>query len=89
MIRKNVHYRGRVQGVGFRWTTRRVASGHDVTGYVRNLPDGSVQVVAEGEKGEVDAFLAELEKTMSGHIRDKKVDESAASSEFGAFEIRH
>ncbi len=89
MIRKNVHYSGRVQGVGFRWTTRRVASGHEVTGYVKNLPDGRVQVVAEGEKDEVNAFLADLEKAMAGHIRDRKVDESPACSEFDAFEIRH
>jgi len=53
---------GRVQGVGFRFYAYRVAEMYEVTGYVRNLPTGAVEVVAEGEKAEVEAFLAEVRK---------------------------
>lgn len=89
MIRKTVHYAGRVQGVGFRYTTQRVARGHEVTGYVRNLRDGRVELVAEGERAAVDAFLAGVADAMSGHIDDVHVDETAASGEFRDFGLRH
>jgi acylphosphatase len=52
-----VFYEGRVQGVGFRYSARRVAAGFDVAGYVRNLPDGRVELVASGDEEEVDGFL--------------------------------
>ena len=64
-----VHFSGDVQGVGFRYTACRVAEGYDVTGYVRNLPDGRVECVVEGEKDQVEAFLADLGEHMSGYIR--------------------
>ena len=53
-----VQFSGMVQGVGFRYQTERVAQAFDVTGYVRNTPDGRVEVVAEGQPGEVQRFLA-------------------------------
>lgn len=57
MERVTVLYSGRVQGVGFRATVRHLSRGYDVTGLVRNLPDGRVELVAEGLKAEVRAFL--------------------------------
>jgi acylphosphatase len=57
MQRVTVFYSGRVQGVGFRATVRYLARGYDVTGTVRNLPDGRVELVAEGAKAELAAFL--------------------------------
>ena len=57
MERVTVVYRGRVQGVGFRATVRHLARGYDVTGLVRNLPDGRVELIAEGAKAELQAFL--------------------------------
>jgi acylphosphatase len=56
--RVTVLYSGRVQGVGFRATVRHAARGYDVTGVVRNLPDGRVELVAEGMRAELEAFLA-------------------------------
>ncbi|MFM8807561.1 MAG: acylphosphatase, partial [Chthoniobacterales bacterium] len=58
-----VFYEGRVQGVGFRYTARRVAAGFDVSGYVRNLSDGRVELLASGEPDEVDGFLASLRES--------------------------
>ena len=57
MISLQVFYEGNVQGVGFRWSVRHVAKGFDVTGWVRNLPDGRVELQVTGEEDEVRAFL--------------------------------
>lgn len=65
---KLVHYIGRVQGVGFRATARHLAEGFAVAGYVRNLPDGSVELVAEGESEQVDAFLGAVTRSLSRYI---------------------
>jgi len=89
MRRKTVRYSGQVQGVGFRATTRSVARGHAVSGYVRNLPDGRVEIVAEGEEGEIDAFLKNVEGRMAPCIRGAEVDASPATGEFDGFGVRY
>jgi acylphosphatase len=68
MICKRVYYSGRVQGVGFRYTARHLASGFAVAGYVRNLPNGDVELLAEGEADQVDAFLKAVSDDMQGNI---------------------
>jgi acylphosphatase len=57
MTSLQVFYEGHVQGVGFRWSVRHAAKGFDVTGWVRNLPDGRVELQVTGEEDEVRAFL--------------------------------
>lgn len=89
MIRKTVYYSGHVQGVNFRATARRIAAGYDVTGYVKNLPDGRVELVAEGAQAEVDVMLNELAETMSVYIRETKVDAGDASGQFTDFTIAY
>jgi acylphosphatase len=84
-----VHFKGNVQGVGFRYTTTRTAEGYDVTGYVKNMPDGTVKVVAEGEKKEINAFLDDLKSRMSGHIRDVTQQTAPANDSFSGFGVRH
>ncbi len=79
---------GLVQGVGFRYTTRRAAAGFAVTGYVRNVPDGSVECVVEGDRKEIDAFLAELTEQMSGYIQRRDERTAPATGAFGSFDIR-
>jgi acylphosphatase len=88
--RATVFYAGRVQGVGFRYTAREIACGYDVTGYVRNLPDGRVELVAEGAEEEVRAYAEALRASQLGsHIRNADVNWSEATEEFHGFEIRH
>jgi acylphosphatase len=73
---KRVVYFGRVQGVGFRYTARRLAQGFAVAGHVSNLPDGSVELVAEGAPDQVQNFLAAVARQMAGYIeRDTISDE--------------
>ncbi len=88
VIRRQVLFSGTVQGVFFRATTREVAGGFEVTGYVRNLPDGRVELVAEGEAAELDRFISGVRKAMAGYIRDTEGSDSAARSEFDGFAIR-
>jgi acylphosphatase len=86
--RLTVHYSGRVQGVGFRYTARTVAAGFDITGTIRNLPDGRVELVAEGESAELDAFRAAiLDAGLAGFIRDEQISWMEATNEFRGFEI--
>ena len=87
-IRCRVLYTGRVQGVGFRYRTERIAVGLPVAGFVRNLPDGRVELVAEGSREAVGRFLAGIDADMAGYIRDRQIVEGAATGEFGGFSVR-
>lgn len=83
-----VFYSGQVQGVGFRYTAKTVAAGYEITGLVRNLPDGRVELVAEGSRAELDAFRAALHAAgLAGFIRDEQVDWADAKNDFRGFEI--
>jgi len=86
--RRLVHFRGHVQGVGFRYTTQRIAAGFAVSGYVQNLADGRVRVLVEGEARELDQFFGELRAQMAQYIREVQTDLSPATGEFDDFEIR-
>ena len=80
-------FKGNVQGVGFRYTTCRVAGGYDVTGSVRNCPDGSVECVVEGDAAEIDAFLAEVSEVMGPCIRERTEQTAPASGRFASFGV--
>jgi acylphosphatase len=81
-------YSGHVQGVGFRYTVKSVVSGFDVTGTVRNLPDGAVELVAEGAKDELTAFRQAIRESGMDHfIRNEDVSWAEAKNEFCGFEI--
>jgi len=87
--RRRVVYTGRVQGVGFRFTARQVAQSHAVTGFVRNLPNGNVELVAEGIPTDVDRFLAAIAGAMSGYIDAADVQTQTATGEFKSFGIAY
>lgn len=86
-IRRMLLYSGTVQGVGFRYTTRATASRFDVTGYVRNLPDGRVEVVAEGIVAELDRFQDAMGKALHVYITGVDIENTAATGEFPSFGI--
>src|SRR6266436_7261711 len=90
MISLQVFYEGHVQGVGFRFTVRHIAKGFDVTGWVRNLPDGRVELRVTGDEEEVRAFVdgvaqSELHSLIRKQTEDKLNEPVAARG----FEIRH
>jgi acylphosphatase len=81
-------YSGSVQGVGFRYTVKSVAAGFEVTGLVRNLPDGRVELVAEGAKDELEAFRQDIRGSGLEHfIRKEEASWSQSTGEFRGFEI--
>jgi len=88
MARAEVTYSGHVQGVGFRFTARSIAAGYAVAGYVRNRPDGRVEVVAEGARPEIEAFLAELAAAMGDYIGRIEVNWTEGTGEFKGFGVR-
>ncbi|HXI72340.1 MAG TPA: acylphosphatase [Verrucomicrobiae bacterium] len=86
--RLEIFYSGRVQGVGFRYTVKTVATGFEISGTVRNLPDGRVELVAEGARAELEAFRAAIrDEGLAGFIRDERVTWADAKNEFRGFEI--
>jgi acylphosphatase len=87
-VGKHVRYGGQVQGVGFRYTAQSLAARYPVAGYVRNLPNGTVELVAEGEPGPVDEFLAAVARRMGECITDTTVRDQAPAGHAG-FHIRH
>jgi acylphosphatase len=86
-IRNHVYYSGTVQGVGFRYTARRLAAGRDVTGFVRNLPDGRVELIAEGEGEAVGRFFEDVAAAFEGLVRDVEVRDEAPTGEFRGFGV--
>ena len=89
MIARQVFYEGRVQGVGFRYTVRNIAKGYEITGWVRNLPDGRVELQACGDADEVSAFLTAVEESeLNGNIRKAEKHEIPPFSDAKGFEIR-
>ncbi|MEO0587128.1 MAG: acylphosphatase [Planctomycetota bacterium] len=82
-MRVTVHFSGRVQGVGFRYTAASTAERFAIAGYVQNLPDGRVRLVGEGTKAEIDAYLDALTERMRRGIVERLTDWSQANGEFG------
>lgn len=90
LMKKQVHifYSGMVQGVGFRFTIQKIARSHGVCGWVRNLPDRRVEVMAEAAGEDIDEFINELETVMGRYIHDKEVHLKSVEGEFKNFQIR-
>jgi acylphosphatase len=86
--RLHVFYSGRVQGVGFRYTVKSLVAGFEVSGTVRNLADGRVELIAEGARSELEAFQKAVRESELGHfIQNEQVTWMEASGEFRGFEI--
>ena len=87
MIRRTVHFSGNVQGVGFRYTARSVAKDFKVVGYVRNLPDGRVELAAEGDQAEVGRLIDAILEKMEGFVRNHTTFDSPPTGEFSDFSV--
>jgi acylphosphatase len=86
--RLQIFYSGRVQGVGFRYSVKGVATGFEVTGTVRNLSDGRVELAVEGTQTELEAFQRAIQDSeIGGFIRNEEVVWTDAKNEFSGFEI--
>jgi acylphosphatase len=81
-------YSGRVQGVGFRYTVKSLVTGFEVTGTIQNLPDGRVELIAEGDKAELEAFQQAIRDCGLGRlITREQAGWTEARGDFCGFEI--
>jgi acylphosphatase len=88
MTAREVFYEGRVQGVGFRYTCKQIARGYDVSGTVRNLPDGRVELICAGDPEEVEAFLEGIATSeLKSHITEQTVRTIAPPEGLRGFQI--
>ena len=86
--RLQVLFSGRVQGIGFRYTVKQTALGFEVTGWVKNLADGRVELLVEGEREELEAFQEAIpEAGLRRFIRETQLEWSNGTGEFRGFEI--
>jgi acylphosphatase len=82
-----VYYAGRVQGVGFRVNAQQIARRFPVTGFVRNLPDGRVHLVAEGQAEHVREFLETIADSMAGNIVSAQTQSGPATGKYQGFSV--
>src|SRR5215217_5500219 len=82
MNRRTYYFSGHVQGVGFRYTARQAAQGHQVTGFVRNLDDGRVELIMEGPDTETDAVVETIRSQLGEHVSRSTCDTGPATGEF-------
>lgn len=75
MVARLIIFVGRVQGVGFRFTAHRMANRHQLTGFVRNLPDGNVEMLAQGQLEDIDDCIRDIKEDLTGYVRETKIDD--------------
>ncbi len=89
-VRAHAVFEGRVQGVFFRASTKECADSYGLTGWVRNMPDGRVEAVFEGDEGKVRRVLELCSENRGAiRVRSKKIEMTEATGEFEDFSVRH
>jgi len=89
MVAKRVIFEGRVQGVGFRYTIKDLSRGFEVCGWVKNLPEGTVELQVMGEPDEVESFIKEIaeESNVAHHIRNLTTEKIPLMEKCAGFRI--
>ncbi len=86
-VTKHVTFNGSVQGVGFRFTVFNIANRLGLTGMVRNLPDGSVEMLAQGTENDVDSCIEDIKESFKNNITDLNVKHVTPDSKYDDFKI--
>jgi len=87
-VRWHIYFFGRVQGVGFRYTCQETGHKHEVAGWVKNLPDGSVEMIVEGEISAIRAYVRDVCESTHGRVDDQQITKSDATGDFTEMTIR-
>jgi acylphosphatase len=87
MVAKHVIFIGRVQGVGFRFTAHRMAHRHQLTGFVRNLPGGTVEMLAQGPARDIDDCIQDIKNYFGDYLRDTEIQEIPRDPKYKDFRI--
>jgi acylphosphatase len=86
-VSKHIIFSGRVQGVGFRNKARSIATSRKLTGFVRNLADGTVEMLVQGKTGDINDCLKDIKKFFSDNIKDTKIAEAPYESKYTDFRV--
>jgi acylphosphatase len=86
---KHILFSGQVQGVGFRYTANRIAGRYNLTGFVRNLPDGDVEMLAQGPEPDIDNCIADIQDYFKGYLQDTKMEPLPYDSRHTDFRIAY
>ncbi len=84
---KHIIFIGRVQGIGFRFTALNIANRCQLTGLVRNLSDGSVEMIANGYPDDIDDCVRDIKESFAGYIRETRIEEITPKTEYKDFKI--
>ena len=84
---KHIIFSGRVQGVGFRFTVLNIANRYMLKGIVRNLPDGTVEMIAQGPTEDVDGCIEDIKESFAGNVREARVQETDCNPQYEDFKI--
>ncbi len=87
MLAKRIIFTGRVQGVGFRFTAHRAASRRQLTGFVRNVPDGTVEMLAQGRSEDIDDCIQDIKEYFTGYLRETRIEEIPPDPRYIDFKI--
>jgi len=88
-VRWHIYFLGRVQGVGFRYTCKTVAQRYAVSGWVKNLSDGSVEMVVEGQRAAIRSYVDDVCDSTHGRVEDIQVSKTDGTNEFRGFGISY
>lgn len=83
----NAFFSGHVQGVGFRYSAAQIAKGYEVTGFVKNLADGRVELEIEGEASECRSMVASIEDELDAYVRKTELSDGYRERSFSSFRI--
>ena len=84
---KHIVFVGRVQGVGFRFTAFHIANRYKLTGFVRNCPDGTVEMLAQGPAADIDNCIREIKESFPGYTRETKIEQVPLNAQYTDFKI--
>lgn len=84
---KHILFSGQVQGVGFRYTANRIARRYNLTGFVQNLPDGDVEILAQGSEQDIKKYIADIQDSFKGYIQDTKMERVPCNARHTDFRI--
>jgi acylphosphatase len=87
MVARHIIFIGRVQGVGFRFTAHRMAQRHQLSGFVRNLPDGTVEMLAQGPVQDIDDCIEDINDYFGDYIRETRIQEIPTNPKYRDFRI--
>jgi len=84
---RHIIFKGHVQGVGFRFTVLNAASRYRLTGYVRNLPDGAVEMLTQGQAADIDDCISDIDESFAGYVKETIINDVPADPKYTDFKI--